>query len=242
MSEAPIRTDPPRLDDVPADGVTSASELAYRRLRRDIVSGALEGGARLKERALADALGLSRTPVRAALDRLVHEGFARRGAGYSTRVAAFPDDEVDEVFELRAMLEAHAASRAARHATEDDVAALRHLADAMSACTPPRDEEDYATLSHANERFHRTIYAIARSRRLEVLMTAVIDVGLVARTYRTYSDEDLVRSARHHHEITDAIAARRPDWAASAMRSHVLAARSSLQGATGTAPTVDGDY
>ena len=227
--ETPLRTEPPPLDAEPGEGAASASELAYRRLRQDIVSGALAGGARLKERALADALGLSRTPVRAALDRLVHEGFAERGAGYSTRVAHFPDSEIDEVFELRAMLEAHAASRAARHASADEVALLRRLADEMSACTPPRAESDYATLSAANERFHRTIYAAARSKRLEVLMATVIDVGLVARTYRTYSDEDLARSARHHHEITDAIAARRPEWAASAMTSHILAARTSLR-------------
>lgn len=217
------------------EGAASASELAYHRLRRDIVLGTLAGGARLKERALADTLGLSRTPVRAALDRLVHEGFAERGAGYSTRVARFPDDEIDEVFELRAVLEAHAARRAAHHASPDEIALLRRLADEMSACTPPRAEADYATLSGANEHFHRTIYAAARSKRLVVLMTAVIDVGLVARTYRNYSNEDLVRSARHHHEITDAIAARRPDWAASAMTSHIIAARTSLHAVVSTA-------
>jgi DNA-binding GntR family transcriptional regulator len=64
----------------------------------------------------------------------------------------------------------------------------------------------------------------ARSPRLKALLAMAVDVGVVARTYDLYSVEDLIRSARHHQEITHAIAARAPDWAASVMASHLLAA------------------
>ncbi|MEM7694069.1 MAG: GntR family transcriptional regulator [Pseudomonadota bacterium] len=206
----------------------SAADHAYEALRRDILSGTLPGGARLKEQALAKTLGLSRTPVRDALNRLVHEGFAERGPGYSTRVTEFSDDELAQIFELRAMLEGYAARRAATHATADEIARLHTLAEAMSAKTPPSSADDFSALARANEAFHATIHEAARSPRLSILMATVIEVGLVARTYRTYSPRDLIRSAAHHHEIADAIAARRPEWAQSAMVSHVLAARSSI--------------
>jgi DNA-binding FadR family transcriptional regulator len=52
-------------------------------------------------------------------------------------------------------------------------------------------------------------------------------VGVVARTYYSYSESDLIRSARHHSEIVDAIAARAPEWAESVMSAHVLAAATS---------------
>ena len=210
-------------------GEVSAAKQAYARIRRDIVSGALAPGERLTEQRVATELGLSRTPVRDAIRRLTHEGFIERGAGYSTRVARFPEDELDQLFQIRALLEAYAARRAARLATAEEVAELRRLADEMSARTPPCDEDDLHAISQANERFHRAVLAAARSPRLSVLLAAAIDVGVVARTYRSYAPRDLERSSRHHHEIVDAIAARAPEWAASAMTSHVLAAQASAR-------------
>ena len=212
-----------------AEAPGTAAEQAYARIRRGIVSGALAQGQRLTEERLAAELGLSRTPVRDAIRRLTHEGFVERGAGYSTRVARFPEDELDQLFEIRALLEAYAARRAARLATPEEAAALLRLAEEMSARTPPQGEEDLDAIAAANERFHRTILEAARSPRLTTLLAAAIDVGVVARTYRAYSERDLIRSSRHHHEIADAIAARAPDWAASAMTSHVLAAQASAR-------------
>jgi DNA-binding FadR family transcriptional regulator len=63
------------------------------------------------------------------------------------------------------------------------------------------------------------------------MLGSAIDVGLVLRTYRMYSERELVRSSRHHQEIADAIAARAPDWAASVMTSHLHAARAVAMGA-----------
>ena len=222
-------------DESAAAAEPSAAEQAYARIRRDIVAGTLAQGERLTEERLAAELGLSRTPVRDAIRRLIHEGFVERGAGYSTRVARFPEDELDQLFQIRALLEAYAARRAATLATAEEVATLHRLADEMSASTPPRGPDDLDAISRANESFHRTILDAARSPRLAALLAAAIDVGVVARTYRAYSTAALERSSRHHHEIADAIAARAPDWAASAMTSHVLAAQASARGPHGDA-------
>lgn len=211
------------------DGSTKppAADIAYDALRSRILSGDLAPGERLVEQSLAEDLGLSRTPVREAIRRLLHEGFVEKGQGYSTRVADFPEEELTQLFEIRRRLECYAAGRAARMATPKEVAHLRRLSDQMAEHTPPRSQRDYDIISSANTEFHRTIYAAARSPRLTALITSAVDVGMVARTYYSYSESDLARSARHHTEIVDAIAAQAPEWAESVMSAHVLAAASS---------------
>lgn len=204
-----------------------ASGSAYDALRARILSGELAPGERLIEQTLAEDLGLSRTPVREAIRRLIHEGFVEKGQGYSTRVAEFSEEELAQLFEIRRRLECYAAGRAARMATDEEVAQLRQLSDQMSAHTLPRSQDDYTIISAANTAFHRIIYEAARSPQLTSLIASAVDVGVVARTYYSYSEADLLRSAQHHNEIVDAIAAHAPEWAESVMSSHVLAAASS---------------
>lgn len=204
-----------------------AADIAYEALRSRILAGDLGAGERLVEQTLALELGLSRTPVREAIRRLTHEGFVEKGKGYSTRVAQFSEEELTQIFEIRRRLECYAASRAASLASTSEIERLRELAQTMQAHTPPRSDEDYRIISAANADFHRTIYQAARSPRLMALMSTAVDVGVVARTYFSYSEHDLIRSAQHHAELIDAIVARAPEWAESVMSSHVLAAGAS---------------
>lgn len=205
----------------------AAAEYAYDIIRARILSGDLTPGERLTEQALASELDISRTPVRDAFSRLTHEGFVERGQGYSTRVASFPEEELGQIFEIRRRLESYAAARAAQFATAQEVAKLQELCDRMAAHTPPKSPEDYRIISAVNEEFHRAIAEAARSPRLMAVLSLAVDVGMVARTYYSYAEADLVRSARHHQEITDAIAAQAPEWAENVMSSHVLAAAAS---------------
>ncbi len=202
----------------------SATEHAYKTLRQQILTGSLRGGQRLREAPLAANLGLSRTPVRDALGRLAGQGLVERGPGSGMRVATFPADEVEQIFAIREMLETYAAERAARFASTEDIARLRALADEMSACAPPECEPHYARLAARNEAFHKMIVQVSGSARLNRLLTMTIDMALVLRTYNRYTQRELERSCKHHHEIVDALEARAPEWAASVMRSHLLAA------------------
>lgn len=211
-----------------------AADQAYQAIRAQIMSGDLPGGARLVERVLAQHLGLSRTPVRAAITRLIHEGFAERGEGYSTRVAAFPEDELDQIFEIRRRLECYAAGRAATRASAEQIEALDDLTRRMAALTPPRSQDAFTEISTLNAEFHRILTEAAASPRLTAVLQMAVDVGVVARTYRNYSEEDLSRSMRHHREIVDALRARAPEWAESVMSSHVLAAAISAGQRRGT--------
>jgi len=210
-----------------ADDITkpAAAETAYRSIRADIVSGVLAEGERLTEERLSRNLGLSRTPVREAIRRLTLEGFISRQGGYTTQVARFPEDEMRQAFDIRQMLEGYACERAALKATAAEIEEISTLSQTISRHTPPQNAEDHAAISEANEAFHRKIVEVARSPRLTALMSMAFDVGMVVRTYRRYSPDELIRSAGHHREIADAISARSPEWAGAAMRTHIRAAQ-----------------
>jgi DNA-binding GntR family transcriptional regulator len=202
----------------------SAAEAAYLAIRGDILDGILAAEERVTETGLAERLGLSRTPVREAIRRLLIEGFLRRAPGEGLRVTGLSPDEVQQIFRIRAMLESYGARRAAEHATAADCAELRRLAEVMSAHTPPRSRADTEAISLANAAFHNRIMVAARSPRLAGMLSLAVNIGLVLRTYQMYSAQDMIRQSRHHHDIAEAIAARDPDWAEAAMTAHVLAA------------------
>lgn len=202
----------------------SAADSAYETLRADILSGALPAEERLTELGLAERLGLSRTPVREAVNRLLIEGFLTRSPSDGLRVTALQADEVEQIFRIRLMLESYGARRAAEFATADEIAELFRLADEITARTPATSEADYDAMTEANTAFHRTIMQAARSPRLGSMLSLAVNMGLVLRTYRMYSAADMARQARHHHDIAEAIAARDPEWAEAAMSHHVIAA------------------
>jgi len=203
-----------------------ATEQAYLTIRRAIVTGDLAEGERLTEQRLAADLGLSRTPVREAISRLILEGFVEKQQGYTTRVAQYPTDEIEQIFDIRRLLESYAARRAATYATNGQIAALRDACAEMARHTPPKSQMDYEIIAQANERFHRTVVEAARSPRLMALLSVAVDVGMVVRTYHLYSEDDLKRSLRHHVELTDAIAAGAETWAENIMSAHIMAAAS----------------
>lgn len=204
----------------------NATELAYRSIRANIVSGEYAEGERLTEKRLSDELGLSRTPIREAIGRLILEGFVENQGGYTNRVAEFPEDEVEQVYEIRRLLECYSARRAARLASDEDIAKLREIYARMAADTPPAGEEAHQRLTLANEEFHKTIVSAARSPRLKALIMTAFDMGMVVRTYRMFSEAELRRSLSHHAELIEAIEARQPDWAESVMSAHLLAGAS----------------
>jgi DNA-binding GntR family transcriptional regulator len=202
----------------------NAADGAYLTLRADILDGTLPEGERLTEVTLAERLGLSRTPVREAVKRLILEGFLTRLPGEGLRVTGLSPDEVDQIFRMRALLESHGARRAALQATPAQAQELHRLAQVMTDHTPPADEAAMEVLSAANAQFHRTIVQAARSPRLAAMLSLAVTLGLSLRTYRLYDRHDMIRQARHHHDIAEAISARDADWAEAAMRTHVLAA------------------
>src|SRR3954447_12906692 len=115
---------------------SSLVESVYEALLERIVSGDLPSGTIVSELALAQELGVSRTPVHDAVRQLAKDGLVVREGRRLARVAGFSPDDVYEIFELRKFLEGPAAELAAGRMDRRHCAPLRAAADALSALSP----------------------------------------------------------------------------------------------------------
>ncbi|WP_416907961.1 MAG: GntR family transcriptional regulator [Polymorphobacter sp.] len=209
-----------------------ASERAYQEIRALILTGDVAPGAPLTEEALADIVGVSRTPVREALRRLEAELYVRRSESQRLFVAEWSRDDLAEMFVLRAMLEAHAAARAATRISAEALAELHRInarisAAASAAGTTP----DIAAFLPENRAFHELIIREAASPRLASILATLVEQPLVRHTAIRYSAQELTRSANEHNQLLQAFAARDADWARAIMTAHIRRAYHSFTAA-----------
>jgi DNA-binding GntR family transcriptional regulator len=202
-----------------------AAEKAYQTIRSGLFDGRYPPGSRITEQEIAAEAGVSRTPVREALRRLQAEGLLHFAPNQGVVVASWTESEIEDIFELRSMLESYATERAAAMASDEDLAELRHLAEAQLEAAKERRPGYLEEVSELNSQFHQALQTAARSERLKQMLSSLVEVPLVAQTFRDYSNEELVRSSQHHLEIVQALEARDATGAGSIMRAHVLAAR-----------------
>lgn len=199
---------------------------AYETVRNDIIEGHYAPGDRITESQIAQSAKVSRTPVREALHRLEAEGLIRFVPNQGAFVSSFSPDDVEETFELRAMLESYAVRLCAHRASPEQLSSLRALAEEQLAVSREHGSGFLKRVSDLNARFHDALLTACRSELLRASLGTLTNAPLVFQTFRDYSHEELVRSARHHLEIVIALEAANPDWAASVMRAHIFAARS----------------
>lgn len=200
--------------------MSRASDQAYTVIRGMILSGELPPGAQLSEEALALRCEVSRTPVRDALRRLESDLLIRRSESQRSFVADWSDDDIEDSFELRAMLEAQAARRAATRIAPAQLEALRHHNRLIGAAIAGERPDIPAFLDN-NRAFHEIILTAAGSSRLASLLTRLIEQPVVWRTAQNYDRENLQRSHHEHEELIAAFARGDAAWAASIMTGHI---------------------
>jgi len=188
-----------------------------RAIREAILDGALPAGAWLREQTVSAELGVSRTPVREALNRLEEEGLVKRDPGMGARVTALTIEDMAVVYQVRGSLESIAAQVFAEKASANDRTSLRTLqADLERAARADEPE----LFSEINIRFHNQLAITAQnaylSRLLGTVQTAVRRFGT-----RTYSVERMHQILGEHQAIVEAIT--RKDGAAAAMAAAVHA-------------------
>ncbi len=206
-----------------------AVDKAYQAVRDGILAGRYGPSTRITEQEVAAAAGVSRTPVREALRRLHAEGLVDFTPNQGAMVTNWSMADVDEIFELRALLEGYGAARAARLATPEQIAELQRLAEQQYSETQAREPGYLERIGQLNSAFHRRLQEASSSARLGRALSALLETALIMKTLQNYTAEDLLRSAAHHLELVRAIAARDPEWASSVMRAHLLAARRTLK-------------
>ena len=191
---------------------------AYSMILEAIDIGTYRPGDRLVESELAERFGVSRTPIREALQRLETQSLLMRD-GRSLIVASLDHNQMAELYVVRGELEGLAARLATRHATAEEVRVLREMVDADNALAGNPN-----ALARANKRFHKQIHLASHNRYL------VQQLDLVHRSMALMATSSLAVEGRgeiaqaEHNRIVEMIEARDEDGADEALRTHISVA------------------
>jgi DNA-binding GntR family transcriptional regulator len=207
---------------MPGERAPSASDRAYRHVKDRVLDGTLPGGELISEGEIADALGISRTPVRAAFAQLESEGLLKLYPKRGALVVPVSAQELEDVIETRWVIERYAIERAILD-PRDLPARLARSADRQARLKGREFVE-------ADRAFHRSLVESTGNALLLGLYDSLRDrQRRMARA--TMRDADrATRTAKEHRAIADAIAEQNSARALSALRSHLDGALSALRG------------
>ncbi len=216
-----------------------ANDLIYETLRDRIIAGQYGPGTQLKEEPLSKEFGLSRTPVRASLKKLVDDGLAAVEINRGVFVAGWTQWDIEEMFSLRELLEPHAAMLAAQRATLEDLSELHRINDLMTTAIFAGGPDVTLAVQAANRAFHNQILEVARSQRLKSMLLTLIDMPVITRSFFLYQTEDFRRSLQQHLDITYAIEIKDGELARQAMQTHIRMAYRRFMAHRKEIPSVD---
>lgn len=190
----------------------------YEQLKKRILGFEIPAGTPLVENSLVQEFGVSRTPIRAALQMLRNEGLVQFRGKMGAAVSAPSFRKVVEAYSVRELLCSYAARLAAGHASDEKLAELKERLDATSTdASRPGHRVECET---ANRLFHSTILEIAENETLREIgerllwVTQQVSVELPAQSFGESREE--------HFEVLDALFNHDPDAAEQAMRKHIV--------------------
>ncbi|WP_028202716.1 GntR family transcriptional regulator [Paraburkholderia nodosa] len=206
----------------PINATLSLRDQAYAMLRQAIADADIYQSReeiRLDERVLSESLGVSRTPVREAMTLLEQEGFLRMVPRRGIYIVRKSKREIVEMIQMWAALESMAARLATIHATDEEIARLRHMFDDFRDSTPA---EHIAEYSDANIAFHQAIVELSRSQIiLDTIKNIFVHVRAIRRMTISQSDR-ASRSIVDHLRIIEALEKRDTELAEKLVRQHSL--------------------
>lgn len=193
-------------------------DVVFNTLRQAIITGEFAPGERLMEIALADRLGVSRTPVREAIRKLELEGLVvmipRKGA----EVAKITEQSLREVLEVRSALEELAARLACERITEEGKEKLLETHNAFVEAVEQKDTKDIA---NKDEEFHNRIFECTQNERLIQIVNNLKEQMYRYRMEYVKEVSDHEELVKEHDEIIDAILNNKQDKAEKIMHDHI---------------------
>ncbi|WP_154674392.1 GntR family transcriptional regulator [Nakamurella lactea] len=190
----------------------------YEELRLAIARRDLQPGSLYSVADLAETFGVSRTPVREALIDLAARNIIKFERNRGVRILQSSAEDLRDIFDLRLILETHAARRAAENLDEVTEAALREAFDALELATAGGDDLVYWSSDRA---FHRVLVEACGNHRLSEIVEGLRDSILVKGATSSGRTRSLQTITDDHREIFEAVVGRDPDGAVTAMRKHL---------------------
>jgi len=203
---------------------SSYAEQAREVVRHMILTGVYGPGERLKEMEISQSLGISRSPVREAVQGLANEGLVKIVPQKGAFVASFNQREVEELCEVREALEAMTVRLAADRATDSEMEELKDLLEATKATLDSKEAANYPR----DLDFHKKVAELTQNRKLTKKVAEVTSqLGLV-RLRSAASPGRAVQAYEEHVAIFEALRRRDSEEAAEAMRRHIHNVRANV--------------
>lgn len=191
-------------------------DFVYRSLLENIRDGNIKPGDRIREEDVAQSLGVSRTPVREALQHLQARRLVEMAPGRGIVVVELNTQQVMELYAMREVLEGAAARFAAQHALPAEIAMMHEINDEFDAA-----EGDAVRLARINNTLHRTIFEAARNRYMHESLNNLEDALSLLQNTTFSLPERHGPASREHRAIVDAIEKRDSDRAEAESRAHI---------------------
>lgn len=205
----------------------SLSQQAVEELRRRITGHDLLAGQRLDESALADELGISRTPLREALKVLSAEGLIELRPRRGCYVTELGHGDLEDIFPIMALLEGEVAREAALRVTAADLKRLERMHASLEAHAAAGDVDHYYEVNHV---FHEALQLIAGNRWLQQVIGDLRKILKLSRQRSLRLEGRLQGSLAEHQSLMDALRMRDGDRAERVMKAHLLAQLTALRG------------
>jgi DNA-binding GntR family transcriptional regulator len=211
-----------------------AADMAYQAIQHGIATGDFPPGSWIREPEVAARSGVSRTPVREALRRLDAEGIVELVPNRGAQVIGWTAQDLDDIFDLRMMLEGYAIRRAVEAPRDAiDLPALESLCSEMERLLAEGGPANYKRISELAVQFHSDLHQVAGNRQLISILPGLNRIPLVRAANQQRTHDQLARSLAQHREMLEAIAAGDAEWAEAVMRAHVRAGRTAMQRGNG---------
>jgi DNA-binding GntR family transcriptional regulator len=201
----------------------SLTDKIYEILKDRIIRGELENGARLAEEELASEFGVSRTPVREALNRLKTSNLVNALPRRSVYVAALKSKDIVDICDLREVLESFSIRLAISRIKEDDIGNLRQLS---KGCVDAFEREDIAQCFESDSEFHLYIAKCSGNKYLVTVLQYLDDYVQFARWIGCDKRGMIQESLHEHNTLIDALSKKDLETSLRVMSDHVKRAKS----------------
>lgn len=200
------------------EGYELLSQKVYRVLKTEIIKGSLKPGTKLLEGKIAEQMEVSRTPIREALRELAAEGFVKISPNQGVVVSNASIEDVQEVLQIRGVLEGLAARLAAKIMNKEEIKELENYLKQMEYYT---NKDDALAFSEMDAEFHELILGICGNNRLIQIRKNLSDQAHRYRIRSLSIPGRLKYSLKEHREIVEALKRKDVEQADRLSQKHI---------------------
>ncbi|SFN74175.1 GntR family transcriptional regulator [Proteiniclasticum ruminis] len=208
--------------------ISGLKEYVYHELKKKLMEGHIKQGERIWEEQIAEELGVSRTPVREAINRLIAEGFVQNEPRKGIFAAEISKEDLIKMLDIRIVLEALSVDICCRKITDDEIIELQNI---YQEYTEKLTKKDFAKASQLDSRIHKFIAKVSENLKLMEYINDIQDFFTYTRTASVLWDERKIkRSLEDHKELVEAISEKNGEKAKLHIEKDIYAMKELLMG------------